>query len=108
MESLPSQRERVAIGKQPESNLTNAHFLCGHGFAAPPLDNPSSRPKKCPQTLVFGFSKGGVVLNQLLAELTHYEDLVDEGKVFNKKNWLNRGVAKGGSSGKCSKIEVRN
>ncbi|KAG0580414.1 hypothetical protein M758_4G173100 [Ceratodon purpureus] len=92
LESLPSQRERVAVGKQAESNRANGTFLNAHGFATTLLGNISPRSKKCPQTSVFGFSKGGVVLNQLLAELTHLEDL--EGKVSIKKNWLNRSVSK--------------
>lgn len=32
--------------------------------------------KKCPQSVVFGFSKGGVVLNQLLTEIAHSKDHV--------------------------------
>lgn len=103
-ESLAGQRERVAVGKQSETDIVNGTFLCGHGFATPPVANLSPRMKKCPQTSVFGFSKGGVVLNQLLAELTHFEDLVEEGKIFNKKSWLNRNVSKV-SSGKPAKIE---
>jgi hypothetical protein len=50
-------KRRVALGKQPEEN----------GFP-PGL-------KKCPRTILLGFSKGGVVLNQLLAELSHMEDV---------------------------------
>lgn len=50
-------KRRVALGKQPEEN----------GFS-PGL-------KKCPRTILLGFSKGGVVLNQLLAELSHMEDV---------------------------------
>ena len=84
-------------------------FINAHGnFASPLLGNISPRSKKCPQTSVFGFSKGGVVLNQLLAELTHLEDQVEEGKVSIKKNWLNRSVSKWESSGKSAKCEVSN
>lgn len=104
-ESLPSQRERVAAGKQPEITRTSGAFLSGHGFAPTVLGNISPRSKKCPQTSIFGFSKGGVVLNQLLAELTHLEDQLEEGKVSNK-NWLNRIVSKRESSGKSVKFEV--
>lgn len=94
LESLPSQRERVAVGKQPENTRTNGTFHNGHGFATTLLGNISPRSKKCPQTSVFGFSKGGVVLNQLLAELTHLEDQVEEGKVSIRKNLLHRCVSK--------------
>lgn len=108
IQSLPSQRERAAAGKQPEITRTNGAFLNGHGFATTLLGNLSSpRSKKCPQTSIFGFSKGGVVLNQLLAELTHLEDQLEEGKVSNK-NWLNRSVSKRESSGKSAKFEVSN
>lgn len=100
IESLPSPRERAAAGKQPAERTNGAAFLNGHGFATSLVGGLSPRSKKCPQTSIFGFSKGGVVLNQLLAELTHLEDQLEETKV--NKQWLNRNGSKRECSAKAS------
>lgn len=72
-ELLPSQRERIALGRQPEAN-ENVFSTHGPTSTSPPAVS-SLKMRKCPPTFLFGFSKGGVVLNQLLAEMTHLEDL---------------------------------
>lgn len=81
MELLPSQRDQVAMGKQPEAN---GNFLGNHECNSALSCSPLSGAKKCPPTILLGFSKGGVVLNQLLAELTQFEDFMEEGKSSRK------------------------
>lgn len=77
-ELLPSQRERIALGRQPEAN---ENVFSTHGPTTPsPTAVSSLKMRDCPPTFLFGFSKGGVVLNQVLAEMTHLEDLVSRKK----------------------------
>jgi len=111
MELSSSQQDWVAMGKkQPKENgffLGSHHALTAAAAAQPGGDHTFAGGMRTPRMIFLGFSKGGVVLNQLLAELSHFEECVDAGKTAARMIRQHASGTKWESLGKFAKTEPR-
>ncbi len=97
--------------KQPKENgfFSGSHHALTTAAAAaqPGGDHPFAGRMRTPRMIFLGFSKGGVVLNQLLAELSHCEECVDAGKTAARMKRQHASGTKWESVGKFAKTEPR-
>lgn len=96
--------------KQPKENgffSGSHHALTTAAAAQPGGDHPFAGGMRTPRMIFLGFSKGGVVLNQLLAELSHFEECVDAGKTAARMKRQHASGTKWESLGKFAKTEPR-
>ncbi|CAK9866722.1 unnamed protein product [Sphagnum jensenii] len=99
---LPASRACLSLLtnclSQPKENgffSGSHHALTTAAAAQPGGDHPFAGGMRTPRMIFLGFSKGGVVLNQLLAELSHFEECMGLRDVESADFWQKES---GGSS----------